>query len=76
MPFWWLVALKYICSMKDKDKLAPLLRAFKLGHVDFDYAMDFILHIYSVSRRFNWSNFSLGMAVGGILMLIALHFTS
>ena len=62
--------------MKDKDKLAPLLRAFKLGHVDFDYAMDFILHIYSVSRRFNWNNFSLGMAVGGILMLIALHFTS
>ena len=62
--------------MKEKDKLAPLLRAFKLGHVDFDYAMDFILHIYSVSRRFNWNNFSLGMAVGGILMLIALHFTS
>jgi len=62
--------------MKDKDKLAPLLRAFKLGHVDFDYAIDFILHIYSVSRRFNWNNFSLGMAVGGILMLIALHFTS
>ena len=59
--------------MKDKDKLAPLLRAFKLGHVDFDYAMDFILHIYSISRRFNWNNFSLGMTVGAILMLIALH---
>lgn len=62
--------------MKDKNKLAPLLRAFKLGQVDFDYAMDFILRIYSVSRRFNWNNFSLGMAVGGILMLIALRFTS
>lgn len=62
--------------MKDKDKLAPLLRAFKLGHVDFDYAMNFILHIYSVSKRFNWNNFSVGMAVGGIIMWIALHFIS
>ena len=34
--------------MKDKDKLAPLMRAFKNGDVDFDYAMDFILHIFSV----------------------------
>ena len=62
--------------MKDKDKIAPLLRAFKLGHVDFDYAMEFILHIYSVSKRFNQNNFLLGMSVGGILMLIVLHFTS
>ena len=62
--------------MKDKDKLAPLLRAFKLGYVDFDYAMDSILRIYSTSRRFNWNNFSLGMVVGGIITLIALHITS
>ena len=56
--------------MKDKDKIAPLLRAFKLGYVDFDYAMDFILHIYSVSKRFNWNNFSLGMSAGAILSYI------
>lgn len=60
--------------MKDKDKLALLLRAFKLGHVDFDYAMDFILHIYSVSKRFNWNNFSLGMSAGAILMYIVMKY--
>lgn len=60
--------------MKDKDKLAPLLRAFKLGHIDFDYAMDFILHIYSVSKRFNWNNFSLGMSAGSILMYIVMKY--
>lgn len=58
--------------MKDKDKLAPLLRAFKLGHVDFDYAMNFILHIYSVSKRFNWNSFSIGTSVGSIIMYIVM----
>lgn len=60
--------------MKDKDKIASLLRAFKLGHVDFDYAMGFILHTYSVSKRFNWNNFSLGMSVGTILMYIVMKY--
>ena len=60
--------------MKDKDKLTPLLRAFKLGHVDFDYAMSFILHTYSVSKRFNWNNFSLGMSAGAILMYIVIKY--
>lgn len=60
--------------MKDKEKLAPLLRAFKLGHVDFDYAMSFILRIYSVSKRFNWTNFQLGVSVGVILMYIIMRY--
>lgn len=59
--------------MKDKDKISPLLRAFKLDHVDFDYAMDFILNVYSSSKRFNWNNFSLGMSIGGMLMFLALY---
>lgn len=60
--------------MKDKDKLALLLRAFKLGYVDFDYAMNSILHIYSVSKRFNWNSFSLGMFAGTILMYIVMKY--
>ena len=58
--------------MKDKDKLAPLLRAYKNGDVDFDYAMDFILHIFSVSKRFNSNSFLIGMTVGGLLGMICL----
>jgi hypothetical protein len=58
--------------MKDKGKLAPLLRAFKNGDVTFDYAMDFILHIFSVSKRFNSNSFLIGMMVGGILGIISL----
>ncbi len=54
--------------MKDKDKLAPLLRAFKLGYVDFDYAMNFILHIYIASKRINWNSFSIGKSVGSIIL--------
>lgn len=57
--------------MKDKDKLAPLLRAYIYGHIDIDDAIDYILNVYSSSKRFNWHNFSWGMFVGGILMLIA-----
>jgi len=59
--------------MKDKDKLATLLRAFKNGDVDFDYAMDFILHIFSNSKRFNSNSFLIGMAIGGILGIICLR---
>ena len=62
--------------MKDRDKLKPLLRAFLFGSVDFDYAMEFILATYSVSRRFNWYNFSLGMATAGGAILIAMFFAS
>ena len=37
-------------SMKeDKNKLEPMLRAFKGGHITLEYAVDFILRIYSVS---------------------------
>jgi len=56
--------------MKDKDKLTPLLNAFKQGIVDFDYAIDFILKIYSDSRRFNWNSFSWGISVGAALFII------
>ena len=59
--------------MKDRRKIEPLLRAFKLGHVDLEYSIDFILKVYSDSKRFNWANFSIGMSTGGIIMLIILE---
>ncbi len=61
--------------MKDKDKLAPLLRAFKNGDVDFDYAIHFILHIFSVSKRFNSNSFLSGFFAGITIALIIIHFT-
>lgn len=64
--------VKNIYSMKDKDKLAILLRAFKNGDVDFDYAMGFILHIFSASKRFNSNSFIIGMMVGELLGIICL----
>lgn len=60
--------------MKDKEKLTPLLNAFAMGHVDFDYAMDFILHTYSVSNRFNWRSFGIGVSTGVILAFLAMKF--
>ena len=61
--------------MEDKDKLAPLLRAFKNGDVDFDYAMNFILHIFSVSKRFNSNSFLIGLSVGITIALIIIHYS-
>ena len=61
--------------MKDKDKLAPLLRAFKNGDVDFDYAMNFILHIFSVSKRFNSNSFITGLFTGITIALIIIHYS-
>ena len=54
--------------MKDENKLYPLLRVFKMGHVDIEYSVDYILKVYSSSRRFNWPNFSLGIVMGLMLM--------
>lgn len=56
--------------MKDKDKLEPLLRAYKLGYVDLNYSVDFILKIYSDSKRFNFHSFQWGMVAGIILYLV------
>lgn len=60
--------------MKDKEKLALLLKVFKAGHIDFDSAIDIIFRIYSGSKRFNWNNFQLGMFVGQILMYVIMKY--
>ena len=57
---------------KDKRKLEPMLRAFKNGSIDIEYAVDFILHIYSDSKRFNSNSFLIGMLIGSVLGLICL----
>jgi len=60
-------------SMKeDKNKLEPMLRAFKAGHITLEFAVDFILRIYSVSKRFNYNSFWIGVSVGVWISLIIL----
>jgi len=60
-------------SMKeDKNKLKPMLRAFKAGHITLEFAVDFILRIYSVSKRFNYNSFWIGLSVGIWISLIIL----
>lgn len=52
-----------------------MLRAFKNGDIDLEYAVNFILHIFSVSKRFNSNSFLTGVLVGLTLAIIYLHFT-
>lgn len=60
----------------DKEKLSPLLRAFKMGYVDIDYAIEQILDIYTTSRRFNFDNFLSGVSAGLIIAMILMYFFS
>lgn len=62
--------------MKDKRIIEPLLRAFKNGDVDFEYTVNYILDVYSNSKRFNWNNFGTGMCVGGLLGIIAAYLST
>ena len=57
---------------EDKNKLEPMLRAFKAGHITLEFAVDFILRIYSVSKRFNYNSFWIGVSVGVWISLIIL----
>ena len=63
-----------ICSMKDRKKLEPMLRAFKNGDIDLEYAVNFILDLFSISKRFNSNSFLIGIFVGSVIALIYLHF--
>lgn len=56
--------------MTDKEKLTPLLNAFKKGDIDFDYAVKFILSVYDDSRRMNFNSLMVGAVIGAILCLI------
>ena len=57
---------------EDKNKLEPMLRAFKAGHITLEFAVDFILRIYSVGKRFNYNSFWIGVSVGVWISLIIL----
>ncbi|MGL5713291.1 MAG: hypothetical protein ACRCX2_09755 [Paraclostridium sp.] len=60
--------------MKDRDKLVSLLNAFKLGLIDFDCAVYYILKVYTNSKRFNWNSFSLGLFIGEVLMYVVMKY--
>lgn len=60
--------------MNDKDKIETLLRAFKMGSVDMDYATKFIKNVFSKSESFNYSNFRNGFLAGWLTMYLVFKF--
>lgn len=56
-----------------KDKLAPLLRAFKLGYVDLEYTIDFILKVYGDSKKINYNSFIKGIFIGFSIAIIYIY---
>jgi hypothetical protein len=61
--------------MDDKRKIGLVLRAFKIGSVDFDYTKQFILDIFKDSKHFNLHSFILGIIFGIILLVIYILIT-
>lgn len=59
---------------EDKNKLEPMLRAFKAGYITLGFAVDFILRVYSASKRFNYNSFLIGLSVGMCIGLIILWY--
>ncbi len=59
--------------MKEENKLKSVLIAYKNGNINLECAIDFILHIFSVSKRFNSNSFLIGIIIGLILALIYFH---
>ena len=57
--------------MTDKEKIKTCLRAFKNNEVDLKFTIEFMLSVFSESRRFNWANFIIGLVVGSIIGIIA-----
>lgn len=62
-------------TTEDKRKLELMLRAFKSGHIDLKYAIDFILYVFRSSKMFNQNSFFIGVFVGLIISLIYIHFS-
>jgi len=56
--------------MDDKKKLEPMLRMFKNDKIDIEYAIDYILSVYSQSKRFNYNSFIIGCFVGATILYI------
>ena len=53
--------------MKDRDKLDPLLRAYKNQLVDIDYAIDYRMNTVVSNKRYY--SFMLGVITRGILSI-------
>lgn len=61
--------VKNIYSM-DKHRIKLILRLVKNNEISQEEALNDILDIFSVSKRFNSTNFLVGMAFGGLLGLV------
>ena len=63
--------VKNIYSM-DKHRIKLILRLVKNNEISQDEALNDILDIFSVSKRFNLTNFLIGMAFGALLGLVCM----
>ena len=63
--------VKNIYSM-DRHRIKLILRLVKNNEMSQEEALNDILDIFSVSKRFNSTNFLVGMAFGGLLGLICM----
>jgi hypothetical protein len=56
----------------DKHRIKLILRLVKNNEISQEEALNDILDIFSVSKRFNSTNFIVGMAFGGLLGLVCI----
>lgn len=56
----------------DKYRIKLILRLVKNNEISQGEALNDILNIFSVSKRFNSTNFIVGMAFGGLLGLVCM----
>jgi len=63
--------VKNLYSM-DKHRIKLIIRLAKNNEITQEEALNDILGIFSVSKRFNSTNFLIGMAFGGLLGLICM----
>jgi len=56
----------------DKKRITLILRILLANDITIEEATQKILDLLSVSKRFNSTNFLVGMAVGGLIGLISI----
>ena len=56
----------------DKKRITLILRILLANDMTIEEATQKILDLFSVSKRFNSTNFLVGMSVGGLIGLISI----
>jgi hypothetical protein len=59
-------------EIMDKKRIKIIIRLVKNNEMSQEEALNDILDIFSVSKRFNSTNFLIGLAFGGLIGLICM----